>query len=55
MHIMDTPIDCSLTEAQLAERRLTMLDLIHGAVVRIMLLPNGYPYRHPKISRTTDL
>lgn len=50
MHIMDTPIACTLTEAQLAERRFRVLDSIRGAVVRMVRLPNGYAYDFSKSS-----
>jgi hypothetical protein len=38
---METPIACSLTEAQLAERRLTVLDSVRDAVVKTVRLPDG--------------
>lgn len=48
MPIMETPIACSLTEAQLAERRLTVLDSVRDAVVKTVRLPDGYAYDFSK-------
>jgi hypothetical protein len=48
MPIMEIPITCSLTEAQLAEHRLTVLDSVRDAVVKTTRLPDGYAYEFSK-------
>jgi len=42
---MDLPIVCSLSEAELRERRSGLLDSIRGRTVETQPLPNGYAYR----------
>ena len=48
------PIACSLTEAQLAERRRTVLDSIRNDVVRVVRLPLGYAYDFPDSSEMLE-
>ena len=42
---MELPIACTLTEAELRERRQTTLDLVRGAALNVTSLPLGYAYR----------
>jgi hypothetical protein len=42
---MELPIACNLTEAELRERRQTMLNLVRGAALNVTSLPLGYAYR----------
>ena len=42
---MEPPIACNLTEAEMRERRQTMLDLVRGAALNVTSLPLGYAYR----------
>jgi hypothetical protein len=42
---MELPIACNLTEAELRERRQTMLNLVRGAALNVTSLPMGYAYR----------
>jgi hypothetical protein len=42
---MDLPIACNLAEAELRERRQTMLNLVRGAALNVTSLPLGYAYR----------
>lgn len=42
---MELPIACNLTEAEMRERRQTMLDLVRGAALNVTSLPLGYAYR----------
>jgi hypothetical protein len=42
---MDQPVACTLTEAELRERRRTILDSIRRAVLDVSPLPDGYAYR----------
>ena len=42
---MDLPIVCTLTEAQLRERRRTVLDSIRSNATETGELQNGYSYR----------
>jgi hypothetical protein len=42
---MDLPIICTLTEAELGERRRTMLDSIRSNAVEVVEMPGGYSYR----------
>jgi hypothetical protein len=41
---MKIPIACTLTEAEMRERRRTILDSVRGAVSRVTALPAGYAY-----------
>ena len=42
---MDPPIACSLSEADLRERRRTLLDSVRHAAIGVTELPLGYAYR----------
>jgi hypothetical protein len=42
---MELPIACNLTEAELRERRQTMLNLVRGAALNVTSLPLGFAYR----------
>jgi hypothetical protein len=42
---MELPIACTLTEAEVRERRQTILDLVRGAALNVTSLPHGYAYR----------
>jgi hypothetical protein len=42
---MELPIACNLTEAELRERRQTILNLVRGAALNVTSLPLGYAYR----------
>lgn len=42
---MELPIACNLTEAEMRERRQTMLDLVRSAALNVTSLPLGYAYR----------
>jgi hypothetical protein len=42
---MDLTVACTLTEAELRERRATILDSVRRAVLDITPLPDGYAYR----------
>lgn len=59
---MELPIICTLTEAELRDRRRTVLDSIRGAVIDIAEFPDGYVYsfqQHPEtlmcLSRLIEL
>src|SRR6516165_11628304 len=59
---MDLPIACMLDEAEITERRRTLLDLVRSAVLNVTSLPLGYAYRFqptseilPLLSRLVDL
>src|SRR5262245_48263457 len=41
---MDLPIACTLTEAEMRERRQAILDFLRRTQVNIRDLPNGYAY-----------
>ena len=49
---MDLPIVCTLTEAELRERRQTILDLLRADAIAIVGLADGYSYR---FNRTADV
>ena len=49
---MDLPIACTLTEAQLCERRQAVTNLFQGAQVSISELPEGYAFTLPASSET---
>ena len=42
---MELPIACNLTEAEMRERRQTMLDFVRAAALNVTSLPLGYAYR----------
>src|SRR5438552_6251667 len=42
---MDFPIVCTLTEAELRERRRTVLDPLRETAIDVRPLPGGYSYR----------
>lgn len=42
---MERPIACTLTEAEMRERRRTILDAFRGATLDVTPLPLGYAYR----------
>jgi hypothetical protein len=42
---MDLPILCTLTAAELRERRRTILDSIRSKAVEVVPMPDGYSYR----------
>jgi hypothetical protein len=42
---MEIPMICTLTEAELSDRRRTVLDSIRDEVIDVAELPNGYMYR----------
>ena len=42
---MDLPIICTLTEAELRERRRDVLESVRTAAIETLSLPNGYVYR----------
>lgn len=42
---MDLPIVCTLTEAELRERRRTILDSFRDDVAETVSLPNGYIFK----------
>ena len=44
---MSLPIACSLTNSELQERRLTVLQSARSAVVEVRELENGYAYCFP--------
>ena len=56
---MEVPIVCTLTEAELRERRRTILDSIREMTLDIVSLPEGYSYRFPSraevLSKLTTL
>ena len=41
---MDLPIACTLTEAEMRERRQAILDFLRRTHVNVTELPNGYAY-----------
>jgi hypothetical protein len=43
----DLPLACSLTNAELQERRATVLQQVRSAVVEVRELENGYAYSFP--------
>lgn len=43
----ELPIACSLTSAELQERRRTILQRVRGAVVEVRELADGYAYSFP--------
>jgi hypothetical protein len=42
---MELPIACNLSEAEMRDRRQTILDLVRGAALNVTSLPRGYAYR----------
>jgi len=42
---MDMPIACTLPEADLRERRRTLLDSVRRIAIDVTELPSGYAYR----------
>jgi hypothetical protein len=38
-------IACTLTEAEIQDRRRTILDFVRGAILDVTSLPSGYAYR----------
>jgi hypothetical protein len=48
---MDLPVACTLTDAEMRERRATILNAIRRAVLDITPLPGGYAYRFVKADR----
>jgi hypothetical protein len=42
---MDLTVACTLTDAEMRERRTTVLDVVRRAVFGITPLPDGYAYR----------
>ena len=52
MFSMDLPIACSLTEAELRQRRQTILDAFRNMRVSVAELPDGYAYTFPATSET---
>lgn len=59
---MEPPILCTLTEAEMRERRRTILDSVRGAALKVTPLPLGYAYRFEptsqvlaQLSRLVDL
>ncbi|HLJ29956.1 MAG TPA: hypothetical protein VKY85_24830 [Candidatus Angelobacter sp.] len=42
---MELPIACTLSEAEMRERRQTILDVVRGAALKVTELPLGYAYR----------
>jgi hypothetical protein len=49
---MDLPIACTLTEAQLRERRQAVMNLFRSAQASISELPEGYAFTLPASSET---
>src|SRR5262245_40419022 len=49
---MDLPIACTLTAAELRDRRRTVLDSIRNEAVEVIPLPDGYAYRFKAASQT---
>ena len=45
--MIDLPIACNLTTAELQERRRTVLDKVRRAVVEVTELEDGYAYSFP--------
>src|SRR5262249_54006082 len=43
-HAMDLPIACTLNEAQLRQRRQTIMDVFRNIQVSVTELPHGYAY-----------
>src|SRR5579872_80528 len=41
---MDQPIVCTLTEAEMRERRQSILDAVRSAAISVTELPSGYAY-----------
>jgi hypothetical protein len=44
---MEPPIACTLTSAEMAERRSTILDAFRGAALEVTSVPGGVAYRFP--------
>jgi hypothetical protein len=42
---MSYPVDCTLTDVEMRERRRTLLDLIQSAIIDTTERPSGYLYR----------
>jgi len=42
---MELPVACTLTDAEMRERRRTILDAFRGATVEATSIPLGYAYR----------
>ncbi len=42
---MELPIACTLSEAEMRERRQTILDVVRGAALKVTELSLGYAYR----------
>ena len=49
---MEPPIACTLPDAEMRERRRTILDSFRGAVLNVASLPLGYAYRFEPTSET---
>jgi hypothetical protein len=49
---MDLPIACTLTEAELRDRRRTVLDSIRNEAVEVTSLSDGYAYHFKAASQT---
>lgn len=59
---MVEPTACNLNEAEIGERRRTIMDAVRGAVLQVTGLPLGYAYRFEptsevlaQLSRLVDL
>jgi hypothetical protein len=59
---MDLPILCTLTQAELRERRQTILDSMRSAALEVVDMPDGYSYRfaaspdiYSKLSKLVEL
>jgi hypothetical protein len=48
---MELPITCTLTEAEMRERRRTILDSVRRAVLNVTSLSLGYAYRFEPTSQ----
>jgi hypothetical protein len=51
---MELPIACTLTEAEMRERRRTILDFLGGAALDVTPLPLGFAYRFDPTSEVLD-
>jgi hypothetical protein len=49
---MDLPIACTLTEAELHERRQAIMDVFPSMWVRMSELPDGYAFTFPAATGT---
>ncbi|MGH9395585.1 MAG: hypothetical protein ACRD18_01870 [Terriglobia bacterium] len=52
---MALPTACTLSEAEMRERRRTILDAVRGAVLNVTPLPLGYAYRFDPTSEVLAL